>query len=198
MFDFWILAIIIISFLSSQVQTISFSASGYRDEGTPTSSSPFPSQIAQHPISDTGIQDFELLSGARMDFDRASDLLVSFTIFTEENKQTIAGLSFSAMKELKRMAEEKQPLWLECNGGEVLNYVEYTKKFWQIDKTVEKRKKQMGEISALLEESLLPLHTEASRHIQFLSVDPVHIVELLMDLVLLLPDLFIIHDLSLC
>lgn len=193
--DFLILVIIVILFLSSQVQIDSFSGSG-RDEEDPMSSSPpLPPQIVQHSILDTEIEDFGSLSGARMELDRASDLLVSVSVGTEENKQKIVDLSSAALKELLKMAKEKQPLWRDCIDGEVLNHIEYTKQFGQIDKTAEKIMRKTEEtllspnlgsprhISALPEESRITLNTEASRHTQFLPVDPVHIVELLMDMV---------------
>lgn len=192
-----------ILFLSSQVQIDSFSGSG-RDEEDPMSSSPpLPPQIVQHSILDTEIEDFGSLSGARMELDRASDLLVSVSVGTEENKQKIVDLSSAALKELLKMAKEKQPLWRDCIDGEVLNHIEYTKQFGEIDKTAEKIMRKTEEtllspnlgsprqISALPEESRITLYTEASRHTQFLPVDPVHIVELLMDMVSFLSQLII-------
>lgn len=177
------------------MQIDSFPVSG-RDEETVMSSSPPPaSLIPQYSILDSEVEDSGLVSGSGIEFDRASDLLVSISVGTEETKQRIADLSFAALKELHQMAKEKQPLWQECVDGEALSHLEYTKQFWHMDKTVEKVMKKAKEtpllsnfsrsrcISLAHEESQASLHTEASRHTQFLHVDPVHIVELLMDMV---------------
>ena len=186
------------------MQIDNISESGRDEETVMSSSTPPASQIAQFLKLSTEVEDFGLVSGAGMEFGRASDLLVSISVGTEETKQKIADLSFAALKELQTMAKEKHPLWQECVDGEILSHLEYTKQFWQMDKTVlEKVMRKTKEIPLLPnlsssrcisvshQESLAPLRSEASRHTEFFPVIPVHIVELLMDMVLFPSQLLI-------
>lgn len=118
----------------------------------------------------------------------------------------ITELAVAAMEELTKMALKGEPLWrLQEDGkSEILNDVEYIREFRHVDATlmeimkmVEVRHSQClpsldsnsefeleSEYKPLPHEIVPePLHTEASRETGYVRINPVSIVELLMDFV---------------
>ncbi|XP_024018593.1 homeobox-leucine zipper protein PROTODERMAL FACTOR 2, partial [Morus notabilis] len=69
---------------------------------------------------------------------RATDLLMSFSIRTEENKGKIAELASKAMDELRKMATTGGPLWTldQDKNMETLNDIEYFKEFVNMNATL--------------------------------------------------------------
>lgn len=149
------------------------------------------------PPQETEIKHFWSRTGVGMDSERERNLLISVSVGIEAYKLKILGLAIEAMKELTKMATEKQPLWQASIDGKVLSHMEYTKQFGQVDATLEMVIRKIGmqqpvqppnlscptHIPALpnVEIHTQPLQTEASRETRFLLADPVHIVELLMN-----------------
>lgn len=140
-----------------------------------------------------------------MDYEKESNHIVSVSVGTEEYKLRIQDLAVAAMEELTKVATGKEPLWQPGMGSKVLYCVEYMKQFGQVDRTLQTIVANIGieqtlqplnlnyhtQIPALpnVEIHSQPLQTEASRETWFLVADPVHIVELLMNNVGLLPSI---------
>ncbi|KAL6313916.1 hypothetical protein AAG906_011643 [Vitis piasezkii] len=169
-----------------------------RDEGNPMASSSSLTDLqTSQPPQETEIKHFWSRTGVGMDSERERNLLISVSVGIEAYKLKILGLAIEAMKELTKMATEKQPLWQASIDGKVLSHMEYTKQFGQVDATLEMVIRKIGmqqpvqppnlscptHIPALpnVEIHTQPLQTEASRETRFLLADPVHIVELLMN-----------------
>lgn len=134
---------------------------------------------------------------------RASDLLLSVSMCAEVYKGKIVDLALAASEELRQMAQEQEPLWLfDTNKQtEILNEAEYKRRFVHLDPTLEEIIKviarggpidipnlngnvENAQMSMLeMENSAMPSETEASRAIGVVLVDPINIVNMLMDVV---------------
>lgn len=139
---------------------------------------------------------------------RASDLLMAVSLFSEENKMRITELANAAMEELTRKALGRAPLWkLQGDGKtEILDYAEYMREFRYIDIALMELMKmvEVGDIQPLpsyrdicessfeseyykpslpQEPEPEPLHTEASREIGRVRMNPTCLVQWLMDVV---------------
>lgn len=166
--------------------------------------SPRQSPDHQHYHSDCG-------SNSNAHIQRASDLLMAVSVSAEVNKMKITEVAVSAMEELAKKALAGAPLWQLQEDGktEVLSDLEYMREFGHIDATLMDIMKMVevgepqrlpisldtstnsgssfeSEYRPILPQELLgpePLHTEASRKTGLIRVNPLSIVELLMDLV---------------
>lgn len=150
---------------------------------------------------------------------RASDLFMAVSVSAEVNKIKINELAVAAMEELTRMALGVAPLWrLQGDGKtEILNDVEYMREFRHVDATLMEIMKMVevgnsqclpsldcnseseleSEYKPLPHQELIgpePLHTEATRETCHVRINPVSIVELLMDLVVFSFLLLIIYS----
>ena len=70
---------------------------------------------------------------------RATELLLSVSIYAEDKKNKISELALEAMEELRRMAvEEGEPLWkLDLDKNiKTLNKIEYIKEFGSLNETL--------------------------------------------------------------
>ncbi|XWS09843.1 hypothetical protein CRYUN_Cryun39dG0024300 [Craigia yunnanensis] len=135
---------------------------------------------------------------------RASDLLMVISIGVDLNKNKIIGQAIEAMEELIKMASKGEPLWQRKRNSEIesLNGLQYLREFGSVDATMEEiiRMVEIGEPQCLpsfdcknefpsgshdmTSSSKLefePLHIEASREIGFVNMNPINIVELLMN-----------------
>ncbi|XVF03952.1 hypothetical protein REPUB_Repub05bG0038000 [Reevesia pubescens] len=137
---------------------------------------------------------------------RASDLLMAVSIGADPSKNKIIDQAIEAMEELIKMASMGEPLWLGSGNSEIetLNGLQYLREFGSFDATMEEiiRMVEMGEpqcfpssdcnnefpfgnqdnATSPLKFEFEPLHIEASREIGFVNMNPINIVELLMDL----------------
>lgn len=134
---------------------------------------------------------------------RASDLLLSVSMCAEVYKGKIVDLALAASEELRQMAQEQEPLWLfDTNKQtEILNEAEYKRRFVHLDPTLEEIIKvitrggpidipnlngnvENAQMSMLeMENSAMPSEIEASRAIGIVLVDPINLVNMLMDVV---------------
>ncbi|XP_068498424.1 homeobox-leucine zipper protein PROTODERMAL FACTOR 2-like [Phaseolus vulgaris] len=135
-----------------------------------------------------------------MSIDRASDLLLGFSIYTEPIRTGIIEHAFCGMDELSKIGIAGHPLWQRetNNGCEILNNIEYLRQFGEVDTTLREIVKLMevGESQNLpsfdTHQTELPTstvtptvtphtQTEGSRDIAYINMAPICIVELLMD-----------------
>ncbi|KAL3503456.1 hypothetical protein ACH5RR_037905 [Cinchona calisaya] len=137
---------------------------------------------------------------------RASDLLMSVSVCSEVNKAKISNLATVASEELLQMALEKEPLWLidKDKKTEVLNIVEYKRRFASLDATLEEVIRvittqgtidlpdlnENAEFHGVSNENLSRLRlqkdaslleTEASRAVGVVSADPLSLVNMFME-----------------
>ncbi|KAJ0045248.1 hypothetical protein Pint_04215 [Pistacia integerrima] len=134
------------------------------------------------------------------EINRASDLLMAVSVSADTNKAKISDMAFSAMEELTKMALEGEPLWHRKGSSETetLNGLEYMKEFGSVDATLKEimRMVEVGDPNAeqlpfeyvshsspiLCEEfGQEHLHSEASRQIGLVTMNPISIVEFLMN-----------------
>ncbi|RDY07422.1 Homeobox-leucine zipper protein PROTODERMAL FACTOR 2, partial [Mucuna pruriens] len=149
------------------------------------------------PLSDSSSTDMIMSNGLIMH--RASDLLFGFSIYAEPTKTRIIEHTCSAMYELLNIGIAGQPLWQPHtnDGYEILNVVEYSKQFGQVDPTLSEIVKLMevGEPQNLpsfdayqteppISNATLgvALQIEASRDTAYINMTPISVVELLMDM----------------
>ncbi|XP_022717683.1 homeobox-leucine zipper protein PROTODERMAL FACTOR 2-like [Durio zibethinus] len=156
-----------------------------------------------NPQSPTNSPGSESSTNVRTDHvQRASDLLMAVSVGAELNKNKIIEQAMEAMEELIQMASKGEPLWQRKGNStiETLNGLQYLRGFVSFDPTMEEiiRMVEIGEpqcfpsfdfnnefpqdmqtSSSKLE--FEPLHIEASREIGFVNMNPIDIVELLMD-----------------
>jgi len=137
-----------------------------------------------------------------MSIDRASDLLLGFSIYTEPIRTGIIEHAFCGMDELSKIGIAGHPLWQRetNNGCEILNNIEYLRQFGEVDTTLREIVKLMevGESQNLpsfdthqtepptstVTPTVTPhTQTEGSRDIAYINMAPICIVELLMDVV---------------
>ncbi|XP_075083153.1 homeobox-leucine zipper protein PROTODERMAL FACTOR 2-like isoform X1 [Nicotiana tabacum] len=147
----------------------------------------------------------ESMSVLERDMPRASDLLLSVSMCAEVYKGKIVDLALAASEELRQMAQEQEPLWLfDTNKQtEILNEAEYKRRFVHLDPTLEEIIKvitrggpidipnlngnvddtsENAQMSMLeMENSAMPSEIEASRAIGIVLVDPINLVNMLMD-----------------
>lgn len=128
---------------------------------------------------------------------RASDLLLSVSVCTEAYKTKIVDLALASSEELRQMAQQQEPLWqFDTNKQtEVLIETEYKRRFVQLDPSLEGIIKFItnggpidmpdfnGNIDIEMENSSTPSVIEASRAIGTVLVDPINLVDMLMDVV---------------
>ncbi|KAL2496155.1 homeobox-leucine zipper protein PROTODERMAL FACTOR 2-like [Forsythia ovata] len=119
---------------------------------------------------------------------------MSVSVCAETHKAKIMGQSFAASEELRQMVQEREPLWVfdVDRSFEVLNFLEYNRRFSSLDPTLEEmiRVITMGGGPAELpnfNESgcrhVQPCESEASREIGIVSSNPISLVNMLMDVV---------------
>lgn len=132
--------------------------------------------------------------------DRASDILLGFSIYTMGSE--IIEHAFRGMDELAKIGIAEQPLWQrqpQNSSCEILNDTEYLKQFGEVDTTLSEIVKLMevGESQNLpsfdtyqtehpITTTLTPTvtsHSEGSRAMAYITMAPICIVELLMDVV---------------
>ncbi|KAK2369825.1 homeodomain GLABROUS [Trifolium repens] len=137
---------------------------------------------------------------ASLNMQRASDLLLGVSIFGEPIKTKIIDRAHSAMEELWRLGVAPgEPLWHPHKEDryEILNYTEYLKAFGRVDSTLMEivRLAEVGELQALPsfdscrnmnpmltnQNSGQGLQIEASRDMALFNMNPVNIVEILID-----------------
>lgn len=102
----------------------------------------------------------------------AGDLLRSISGPTDADKPIVIELAVAAMEELIRLAQTDEPLWMNQNSDNndlILNEEEYARTF----------PRGIGPKS-------LGLKSEASRESAVVIIDYLHLVEILMDVVLVL------------
>ncbi|KAG4213754.1 hypothetical protein ERO13_A01G076401v2, partial [Gossypium hirsutum] len=135
---------------------------------------------------------------------RASDLLMAVLIGAGLNKNKIIEQAMEAMEELFKLAIMGEPLWQHNgNGGmETLNGFQYLREFGNFDATMEQimRMVEVGEPQCFLSSdcncnfdqdvpssfsklNFEPLNIETSRETAFVQMNPMNIVQLLMDTV---------------
>ncbi|KAG2678020.1 hypothetical protein I3760_12G124300 [Carya illinoinensis] len=186
-----------------QLQENGSSSQNNEGAGRSPQYSPRQSPDHQHCHSDCG-------SNSNAHIQRASDLLMAVSVSAEVNKMKITEVAVSAMEELAKKALAGAPLWQLQEDGrtEVLNDLEYMREFGHVDATLMDIMKMVevgepqrlpisldtstnsgssfeSEYRPILPHELLgpePLHTEASRKTGLIRVNPLSIVELLMDL----------------
>ncbi|KAL4272086.1 hypothetical protein GQ457_13G002460 [Hibiscus cannabinus] len=161
----------------------------------------YSSPSVYHPQSPQNSPGSESSTNVRPDnMNRASDLLMAVSIGADPNKNKIIEQGIGAMEELIKMATLGEPLWQRIgNGGmETLNGIQYLREFGCIDATMEDiiRMVEVGEpllfpsfdyftpeapAAPFPKPGFEPLHIEASRHIGFINMNPMNIVEFLMD-----------------
>ncbi|XVE80321.1 hypothetical protein DITRI_Ditri14bG0130500 [Diplodiscus trichospermus] len=134
---------------------------------------------------------------------RVSDLLMKVSIGAEPNKNKIIEQAIGAMEELIKMATMGEPLWQPHGDCESLNGLQYLREFAVFDATMEEiiRMVETSEHPCLpsldcnnefpsgsqtmptssLKLKFDPLHIEASRAVGFVNMNPINILELLMD-----------------
>uniref|UniRef100_A0A3Q7IA58 START domain-containing protein n=1 Tax=Solanum lycopersicum TaxID=4081 RepID=A0A3Q7IA58_SOLLC len=127
---------------------------------------------------------------------KASDLLLSVSVCAETYKTKIIDLALASSEELRQMAQQQEPLWLfDTNKQtEVLNEVEYKRRFAHLDPTLEEIIKLIangggpidmtnfnGNVDIEMGNSSIPSVIEASRAIGIVLVDPINLVHMLMD-----------------
>ncbi|TYJ48674.1 hypothetical protein E1A91_A01G079700v1 [Gossypium mustelinum] len=133
---------------------------------------------------------------------RASDLLMAISIGAGLNKNKIIEQAVEAMEELFKLAIMGEPLWQHNgNGGmETLNGFQYLREFGSFDATMEQimRMVEVGEPQCFLSSdcncnfdqdvpssfsklNFEPLNIETSRETAFVEMNPMNIVQLLMD-----------------
>ncbi|KAK9268582.1 hypothetical protein L1049_000336 [Liquidambar formosana] len=169
-----------------------------------------PTRTSQTPphSPNNGAAEFGLQSDIEMDHThRATDLLMSFSVGADFNKTKINELAVAAMEELTKMALDGEPLWtLDVDGEtEVLNDREYKKLYEPLLDPTLREVIRIIKVGELLQEpnlgnnvessgegknlptspkECLPTTlrtTEASRYSDLVLVDPVDLVEWLMD-----------------
>lgn len=149
---------------------------------------------------------------------RASDLLMAVSIGAGLNKNKIIEQAVEAMEELFKLAIMGEPLWQHNgNGGmETLNGFQYLREFGSFDATMEQimRMVEVGEPQCFLSSdcncnfdqdvpssfsklNFEPLNIETSRETAFVEMNPMNIVQLLMDTVRILFPLVPFHYVSL-
>ncbi|OIT40138.1 homeobox-leucine zipper protein protodermal factor 2 [Nicotiana attenuata] len=156
------------------------------------------------PEDKPGLEHFgylESMSVWERDMPRASDLLLSVSMCAEVYKGKIVDLALAASEEIRQMAQEQEPLWLfdTNNQTEILNEAEYKRRFVHLDPTLEEIIKviarggpidipnlngnvENAQMSMLeMENSAMPSEIEASRAIGVVLVDPINLVNMLMD-----------------
>lgn len=133
----------------------------------------------------------------RENMPRASDLLLSVSVCAETYKTKIVDLALASSEELRQIAQQQEPLWLfDTNKQtEVLNEVEYKRRFAHLDPTLEEIIKFIanggpidmpnfnGNVDIEMGNSSIPSVIEASRAIGIVLVDPINLVHMLMDVV---------------
>ncbi|GMJ10297.1 protodermal factor 2 [Hibiscus trionum] len=135
---------------------------------------------------------------------RASDLLMAVSIGADPNKNKIIEQAVGAMEELIKMATLGEPLWQRIGNVEMetLNGIQYLREFGCFDPTMEEiiRMVETADpqlfpsfdvndgyvapdipVAPFLKPGFEPLHIEGSRDIGFVNMNPMNIVELLMD-----------------
>ncbi|KAI9186498.1 hypothetical protein LWI28_017877 [Acer negundo] len=139
---------------------------------------------------------------------RASDLLMAVSVSADTNKTKIKDLASAAMEELTIMASMGEPLWLRKGGDNIqpenLNSFEYMRQFGSVDATLEEiirmvevRDPNLPSLDPNSHELPVPgdnyrpptmprelkeqQSLEASRHLGFVHMTSVSIVELFMD-----------------
>ncbi|XP_025883585.2 homeobox-leucine zipper protein PROTODERMAL FACTOR 2-like [Solanum lycopersicum] len=132
----------------------------------------------------------------RENMPKASDLLLSVSVCAETYKTKIIDLALASSEELRQMAQQQEPLWLfDTNKQtEVLNEVEYKRRFAHLDPTLEEIIKLIangggpidmtnfnGNVDIEMGNSSIPSVIEASRAIGIVLVDPINLVHMLMD-----------------
>lgn len=123
---------------------------------------------------------------------------MSVSACTDEHKARIINLAFAASEELRMMAQEREPLWLFNfeEGIEVLNAVEYMRRFESLDPTLEEiievikgeflvlpnltNQPDNGSTSSLAMENG---DSEASRATGIVFRNPISLVDMFMDVV---------------
>ncbi|KAM3744309.1 hypothetical protein ACB098_06G043100 [Castanea mollissima] len=156
---------------------------------------------------DNYLSDCGSSSSVGSNFQRASDLLMAVSVSADVYKMKITKLVIAAMEELTKMALKGEPLWqLQKNGKtELLNDVEYMRQFGHVDATLKEIMKMvevreppqwmpsLGNTSECSFESGYkpiscnenepePLRIEASRETGHVRMNPIGLVEMLMDL----------------
>lgn len=184
-------------FLFCQIQEVS--------QSTENVGSPSVYNVDQSPQNSPGS---ESSTNVRPEFvrHRASDLLMAVSIGADANKNKIIEQAIEAMEELIKLASKGEPLWQRKGNNpefETLNGLQYLREFGSVDATMEEIIKivEMGESQCLptfddqfpsgsqdiptppSKLDFEPLHIEASREVGFVNMNPLNIVELLMDLV---------------
>ncbi|TXG75073.1 hypothetical protein ES332_1Z018000v1 [Gossypium tomentosum] len=131
------------------------------------------SPLLYNPSSPQNSPGSESSTNAKPDhMNRASDLLMAVSIGAGLNKNKIIEQAVEAMEELFKLAIMGEPLWQHNgNGGmETLNGFQYLREFGSFDATME-------QIMRMVE----PLNIETSRETAFVEMNPMNIVQLLMD-----------------
>ncbi|KAG4960909.1 hypothetical protein JHK87_037542 [Glycine soja] len=117
--------------------------------------------------------------------ERARDLFMGFSIFTEPMKTEIIEHARSAMEELLKIGTAGHLLWKPQpkDRYDILNQIEYMRQFGQVDSTLNSPTfaTYQTEQPASMETPTVALQTEASRDMAFINMSPISIVELLMD-----------------
>ncbi|TYI42333.1 hypothetical protein ES332_A01G091300v1 [Gossypium tomentosum] len=165
----------------------------------------FGSPLLYNPPSAQNSPGSESSTNAKPDhMNRASDLLMAVLIGAGLNKNKIIEQATEAMEELFKLAIMGEPLWQHNgNGGmETLNGFQYLREFGNFDATMEQimRMVEVGEPQCFLSSdcncnfdqdvpssfsklNFEPLNIETSRETAFVQMNPMNIVQLLMDTV---------------
>lgn len=129
--------------------------------------------------------------------ERARDLFMGFSIFTEPMKTEIIEHARSAMEELLKIGTAGHLLWKPQpkDRYDILNQIEYMRQFGQVDSTLNSPTfaTYQTEQPASMETPTVALQTEASRDMAFINMSPISIVELLMDVVSFYFIIFMVH-----
>ncbi|KAK5844708.1 hypothetical protein PVK06_000849 [Gossypium arboreum] len=161
------------------------------------------SPLLYNPSSPQNSPGSESSTNAKPDhMNRASDLLMAVSIGAGLNKNKIIEQAVEAMEELFKLAIMGEPLWQHNgNGGmETLNGFQYLREFGSFDATMEQimRMVEVGEPQCFLSSdcncnfdqdvpssfsklNFEPLNIETSRETAFVEMNPMNIVQLLMD-----------------
>ncbi|KAG8502719.1 hypothetical protein CXB51_000487 [Gossypium anomalum] len=163
----------------------------------------FGSPLLYNPPSPQNSPGSESSTNAKPDhMNRASDLLMAVSIGANLNKNKIIEQAVEAMEELLKLAIMGEPLWQHNgNGGmETLNGFQYLREFGSFDATMEQimRMVEVGEPQCFLSSNcncnfdqdvpssfsklnFEPLNIETSRETAIVEMNPMNIVQLLMD-----------------
>ncbi|KAG8502713.1 hypothetical protein CXB51_000489 [Gossypium anomalum] len=175
----------------------------------------FGSPLLYNPPSPQNSSGSESSTNAKPDhMNRASDLLMVVSIGADLNKNKIIEQTIEAMEELLKLAIIGEPLWQHNgNGGmETLNGFQYLREFGSFDATMEQimRMVEVGEpqcflssdcncnfdqdvLSSFSKLNFEPLNIETSRETAIVEMNPMNIIQFLMDTVGILFPLIPFH-----